>query len=198
MIPDWPPARLMGRRTLITGEVNTGKTTLTGRWADMLWAYLDTPRLTVVDMAPTIPVNLQKRTGSQGIGGFVTFSSAIPDLVFRNGILPPRLMGLSQEHVLTLARKNQKRIETWFAAVLAAPRPDLLVINDMSIYLQAGRIKNLRAVMQHAHTVIANGYQGQTLGTDELSRTESCAMEKITAIFQNYVRLTHPLTGPWD
>jgi hypothetical protein len=187
------PDKLIGLRTLITGEVNTGKTTLAGLWADQVWNHLDMPRGVVMDMAPTIPPDLCGHIRNRGIGGFVGFSSFTPDLLFRGDIRPPRLLGTSPDHILALARENRKRIETWLAAVLARDRVDLLIINDMSIYLQTGKVEKLTAVIHHARTVIANGYLGKTLGADALSRAEQLAMNKIELFFQHQVRLTKTL-----
>ncbi|MGX9365155.1 hypothetical protein ACTVJH_03850 [Desulfoplanes sp. PS50] len=190
MQPCNTPDKLIGSRILITGEVNTGKTTLTGLWADQIWNHLDMPCVAVMDMAPTIPPDLSRQTGTGAVGGHVMFNAFIPDLLFRGDIHPPRMLGGSPEHILALALENKKRIETWFADILAHDRVDLLVINDMSIYLQAGEIDNLAPVIHHAHTVIANGYMGKTLGTDTLSQTEQLAMNRIARIFQHQVRLT--------
>jgi hypothetical protein len=187
------PDKLIGQRTLITGEVNTGKTTLTGLWADQVWNHLDMPRGVVMDMAPTIPPDLSRQTGTGAVGGHVVFNAFTQDLLFRGNIHPPRMLGGSPEHILALALENRACIETWFADILATDRMDLLVINDMSIYLQAGEIDNLAPVIHHAHTVIANGYMGKTLGTDTLSQTEQLAMNRIARIFQHQVRLTKTL-----
>ncbi len=193
MHPSCTPEQLIGLRTVITGEVNTGKTTLTGSWGDAAWKCLDAPFVAVLDMAPTMPPELCGRIRNKGIGGFVDFSSFTPDLLFRGEIHPPRLLGTSPDHILALARENRKRIETWLAAVLARDQVDLLIINDMSIYLQTGKVEKLTAVIHHARTVIANGYQGTTLGADALSQAETIAMEKMARIFQHQVRLTKTL-----
>jgi hypothetical protein len=194
MQPSCAPEQLIGHRTIITGEVNTGKTTLTGFWGDAVWKCLDAPFVTVLDMAPTMPPKLCGRIRNRGIGGFVGFSSFTPDLLFRGAVHPPRLLGTSPDHILALARENKKRIETWLTAVLARDQVDLLIINDMSIYLQTGKVEKLTDVIHHARTVIANGYQGTTLGADALSQAESQAMDRITRIFQHQVRLTKILT----
>jgi hypothetical protein len=143
-----------------------------------------------MDMAPTIPPDLCGHIRNRGIGGFVGFSSFTPDLLFRGDIRPPRLLGTSPDHILALARENRKRIETWLAAILARDQVDLLIINDMSIYLQTGKIEKLTAVIHHARTVIANGYQGTTLGADALSQAEQLAMNRIERFFQHHVKLT--------
>lgn len=181
---------------VLTGEVNTGKTTLTGQVAEALCLRQKISRVTVVDMAPTIPSQVMHAHGAGPIGGFVTFKSLIPDQVFQGGIYPPRLMGTCDRQIMELARANQKRIETWFANLLQTSPPDLLIINDMSIYLQAGSVRKLARVISHAPRVVANGYMGRTLGSDPLSRTEKQAMEQIIPLFRTHVTLKGSRRNP--
>ncbi len=183
------PDDLIGQRTLIVGDVNTGKTTLTGSWGDRIWKYGNTrPCTAVLDMAPLLPSHLQHHRGAP-IGGKVVFQALTPTILCQGGIHAPRLMGTSPDHIQALALANRNRIETWFTTILTQSRPDLLIINDMSIYLQAGQIEALNKVMEHAHTVLANGYLGTTLGTDTISQTEHTAMQAIQTSFDNQVWL---------
>ncbi|WP_462324718.1 hypothetical protein [Desulfoplanes sp.] len=196
-----PTEQLIGRRTIITGGVNTGKTTLTGYWGDeirdCMQDKMSTPIVAVLDMAPTVPMELSGRTQGGPIGGHVIFNHSTPDLLFKGGIHPPRLMGTSPKHIITLARENRGHIETWFNRLVNGDRVDLLIINDMSIYLQAGKAETMATVLDHAHTVVANGYKGQTLGTDSLSRTEKRRMDKIERYFDAVVPMADKPNGPY-
>jgi polynucleotide 5'-kinase involved in rRNA processing len=56
------PEDYLGQKTLILGDVNTGKTTLTKKVLEALLYRQDLGgRIAIVDMAPEIPKNWQKR-----------------------------------------------------------------------------------------------------------------------------------------
>ena len=197
----FPVETLIERKTIITGEVNTGKTTLTGFWGDELWEYIGkhmhTPSVAVLDMAPTVPPELSKLTKGGPIGGHTIFNDFTPDILFKGGIHPPRLMGTSPKHIITLARENRRHIENWFKTLINGDKVDLLIVNDMSIYLQTGKVDIMAEVLNRAHTVIANGYKGKTLGTDSMSRTEKRRMNRIEWYFDNIVPMRHKPNWPF-
>ena len=59
----------LGKRLLVVGEVNTGKTTLCKRWLAELCQRGLGGRITLVDMAPTISHALALKRGIVGAGG---------------------------------------------------------------------------------------------------------------------------------
>jgi hypothetical protein len=71
----------------------------------------------------------------------------------------------------------------------AASGRDVLVINDLSLYLQAGKAADLITRLAPAQTLVANGYFGARLGQGGLSRRERAEMESFLARCQTVVRL---------
>ena len=67
-IPD-----IVGKRLIITGEVNTGKTTLSRAVMECALPHaVLSARIIVIDMAPEIPEKIAVERGMQGIGGKLT------------------------------------------------------------------------------------------------------------------------------
>lgn len=179
----------VGQRTLITGEVNTGKTTMTGELADFVCEAWEQTRIVVLDMAPTIPEALRKQAGRAGISGRVRFEAMSRADVFCGGLVPPRFMGGSSARALQLAGKNRARIDSWLDQIRRLGPIDLLVVNDISISLQAGTVAPLVQVFGRASTVIANGYMGRTLGSGRMSELEQTRMAELARFFDSHVHL---------
>ena len=64
-----PGTECLGKRILVIGDVNTGKTTLCKRWLNELCQQGLGARIALIDMAPTIPPELALKRGIVGAGG---------------------------------------------------------------------------------------------------------------------------------
>ncbi|KYH39418.1 MAG: hypothetical protein AYL28_000160 [Candidatus Bathyarchaeota archaeon B23] len=171
---------LLGRRTLILGDVGSGKTELTRR---LLMEALElgySGEVTVIDMAPEREV-----IGGISIGGLLL------DAVGRRGIRylapsrveKPRLKASSAEELRRLVRLNAERIRPLLEEYLSSSTP-ILFINDVSIYLQSGSLHPLLDVVERAETFIANGYYGEYLAEDRgtgISEVERRLMELLSS-----------------
>jgi len=147
-------------KTLIVGDVNTGKTAYTRL---LLMECRGNRTILILDMAPETV---------QGIGGKISVPSA-PDILYRTTqILPPRLSGKNTADSLRIASENAARIERDLLSKAANTSADALIINDVSLYLQAGRIERLIQVIEKFPTVIMNGYMGQSFPEGPLTSRE--------------------------
>jgi hypothetical protein len=177
---------IIGKKIIIAGDVNTGKTTLTMTLLHALCAGGLSGRIAVIDMAPDIPPEIAARRGLQGVGGKL---APPPEGVsyFAADIRAPRLTSRTGAEALGVAEENRAKIDGLFDAYGAAGR-DILFINDLSIYLQAGRAEDLFRRIETASTVVANGYYGSALGGGALSAHETEEMGKVMAAFDVRVR----------
>jgi hypothetical protein len=175
---DW-----LGRKLLIVGDVNTGKTTLTRRLLEDFCARGLGSRVVVLDLAPHISPELAAARGLRGVGGHLDAPAASGALTIRERLEPPRLSSSSEAEAMTKAARNRGMVDAaWQRAYV--PARDMLVVNDISMYLQAGSAEDLIARFAAAHTVIANGYFGKRLGGGELTRRERVEMERLRAWFE--------------
>lgn len=169
-------AQYLNRFTLIVGEVNTGKTTLTQRILDSYCQHAE-GRAAVVDLAPVIPASHAKGDRS-GIGGILTVSQSDRVRYFHCAVHAPRLSGKSEQEMLILADQNANRIESLFEQAVTE-QIDALFINDCSLYLHAGKIEKLITWIRKAGTAVVNGYYGGALGPGALSARERENMEHL-------------------
>ena len=66
---------------------------------------------------------------------------------------------------------------------------DILLVNDVSMYLQAGTTENLTRWLDQAATVIANGYWGKRLGGGTLTEQERTETAKLKIYFEQKGRV---------
>lgn len=183
-------SKLLGKRTLIVGEVNSGKTTLTQKILDGFFRENLGGSILVLDLAPEIPPDLASRKGLSGVGGSLRVPQRENIRYLRPSLVPPRLLGKSEEQALELARRNLESIEETME--LAQAGEETLFLNDASMYLQAGSAQELVSWLERFRTVVANGYMGQKLGGGKLSMRERSQMEALVRFFHEVVWLGRP------
>jgi len=156
------------RKTIIVGEVNTGKTVLL---SEILRFFIEEgeKELSVIDMAPE---------STKGIGGKMSLEQFPSVRHYTTEIVAPRLTGKTTDEVRMLAELNAKRLEEIFSEYLKTPGRTLF-INDVSIYLQAGSLKEFLAWLDSTPTVIMNGYYGSSLGGGKLGEQERGSMKTL-------------------
>ncbi|MBU7014004.1 MAG: ATP-binding protein [Theionarchaea archaeon] len=157
----WSFTDLENKKTLITGEVHTGKTYLTQTLLQEAESL--TRDIAVIDMAPE---------PTKGVGGKLHPTSSETEY-YTTEILTPRLSGKTAQEVIQLAETNKERIDVLFQNYI--PRA-ILFINDVSIYLQRGSVRTVLHTISSSRTVIMNGYLGTSLGEDPFSQKERESM----------------------
>jgi hypothetical protein len=182
------PSDILGKRILITGDVNTGKTTLTRHVLESLCRAGAGARIVIVDMAPEVPEEVALEKGVRGVGGKLIPFGWDEIVYLTTRIKPPRLSSKTEEEALFVAEENKASIDDLLRGFRQAGR-DILFINDLSIYLQMGSAKDLLEWTRPASTVVANGYYGCKLGTGVLSMREAAEMELAMHAFSYHVRL---------
>jgi hypothetical protein len=157
------------QRTLILGEVNTGKTRATiailSRWV----AAHPTPLMTVLDLAPETV---------RGVGGRLKPPAGFTGRYCAADIVAPRLTGRNDDQISRLATANAKAVKPILEDILSNPHP-ILIINDVTLYLQAGDYALLRAVLNSADTALINAYYGRSFADHPISRRERRLTERL-------------------
>ena len=192
MSPD--AADCLGRRLLVLGDVNTGKTTLARR---ILQAFCDDglgERIAILDLAPTIPPEIARQRGVRGVGGTLEAAEGSQAARVRPLLHAPRLTSATEDEAAAKARENRLRIEAAWHELPARP---ILFVNDLSMYLQAGVASALVERFAAVETVIANGYFGERLGGGELTRHERAQMQLLRDWFEAHGRVL-TLTTRYD
>lgn len=176
----------LDRFTLIVGEVNRGKTTLTQTILNAFFQE-DTGPMVIVDLAPS----LRRSDGegmARGVGGRLVAPES-PCLHYIHGsIAPPRLRGKDERESIALALENRDTAEALFQEAQPLDGKTLF-INDCSLYLHAGDPNRLLQWIRSARAAIVNGYFGQSLGPGRLSDREREGMEYLIKACDRLIRL---------
>jgi hypothetical protein len=170
------------RRTLIIGDVNTGKTRLTEHVLACWVAQVRSKEITVLDFAPET---------QESIGGRIQLPADFQGVVLATPIVPPRLRGRDEDEADTLAQANAAAIENLLRDARLA-NSSILVINDVTLYLQAGQYDHLWAVIQPVATVLINAYYGHSFPDYHLSRRERQLTDRLIQDCDRVIRLPDP------
>ena len=189
-----PSAGCLGKKILVIGDVNTGKTTLCKRWLTELCQQGLGARIALLDLAPTISRELALQRGIVGAGGELRAPAGSEVLDLRATLEPPRLSSSSEGEALEKAVRNAQLIETLSCQL--EPQRDILFINDVTLFLQARSAASLikSARFDRRTTLVINGYRGERLGGGALTRHETAEMSELEKAFAErgeVVRLTH-------
>lgn len=158
---------LVGRRTLILGELKAGKTRLTAKFLEEL-ACLFPGEVAVLDLAPSLV---------HGVGGKLEIPRGIEIEYLSTPVQAPHFME-GPEGVLEEANRNRDAIEALFEEYSRSPKM-VLIINDVSSYLQLGSVERLLSIMEKAETVLMNGYYGPPFSGCPLAEGERERMEEL-------------------
>ena len=119
------PSDILGKKIIITGDVNTGKTTLARAALDILCAAGLSTRITIVDMAPEVHPEVARERGLSGVGGQAL--PPTPDVAyFTARMAAPRLTSRTEAEAVRLAAENRGKIEALFAMYAERPRENPL------------------------------------------------------------------------
>jgi len=189
-----PGVECLGKRILVIGDVNTGKTTLCQRWLSELCQQGFGTRIVLLDLAPTISRELALKRGIVGAGGELRAPAQSEVLDLRALLEPPRLSSSTESEALEKAARNAQLIDTLIGRL--DPQRDILFINDVTLFLQARSAASLieAAGFNKRTTLVVNGYRGERLGGGPLTRHETAEMAELEREFAKrgeIVRLTH-------
>ena len=179
---------LHGKRTLILGEAGTGKTRFTTRLFRAFARKYRGESAVLIDLAPPAI-----RTKGRKIGGHLDFRR-LPENVYLlrpSAIAAPRIQGRTPAEVRSLAEANRAAIEPLLERWLQHSVP-VLMLNDLTIYLQAGSVERIVEAIRRAKTFIGNAYYGEILRDDHgsgLSARERVAVEFLLSSMDYVIRL---------
>lgn len=184
-----PPDDPLGKKLLVMGDVNVGKTTLCRQWLARLCAKGLGTRIVVLDLAAHIPPAMAQARGLAGVGGYLQPPPEDGVLDLRTHLYAPRLSSTTEAEANEKAAHNARAIDALLAQL---PPPgsgrDVLFVNDVTLYLQAGHATDLLAQIGRADftTLLVNGYWGQRLGESALSRRERTQAQRLREWFMHH------------
>jgi hypothetical protein len=169
----------MNRRTIIIGDVNSGKTSQTLTILKLFLKADLAEKIAILDFAPD---------NIQGIGGKIEPQQDESLLYLTTSISAPRLMGKNEFHTLKLAEKNATAIETLFVKFSQQKR-EILFVNDVTLYFQAGNFEHFIKILDTAPTQIINAYYGHTFSDSKLTRREKNFTEELMKLCDQIIEM---------
>ena len=170
------------RRTLIAGDVNSGKTDRTLKILQRFLRAEYGKNIAVLDLAPD---------SVRGVGGKMEPPLDESLVYLTTSISAPRLTGRSENHIRQLAENNSTAIEKLFVKLHQQKRT-VLFVNDATLYLQAGDFKRFVEILDTASTQIVNAYYGNTFADSELTQREKKLTEDLMKICDRIIKMSCP------
>lgn len=176
------------KRTLVLGDVNTGKTTFCRAILEAMLREGLAARIAVIELAPEVSADIRDLSGLHGVGGKLAANNPVEVAWLSASFVPPRLSSKNEQEAQQRARENAVKILALFKRYGKLSR-DILFINDISMFLQSERAERVVELTANAKTIVANGYYGEKLGAGALSLHERKEMESLKSYFDDVVLL---------
>lgn len=175
---------ILHKRTLIIGDVGSGKTRLTAQIVKNLIDKGFSSEITVIDMAP-------QHRGM--IGGKISeyMDTKLIRYLNAENVQGPRITAKTTEELFTIAENNRRIIEPLLNYYLNNPT-EILVINDLTLYLHRGSPIKIIKCITKSKTFIGNAYQGTKLSrsdSKDFDRIESDKLLEIIKIMNRVIKL---------
>ncbi|MFX1275206.1 MAG: hypothetical protein ACFFBP_15030 [Promethearchaeota archaeon] len=158
----------IGRYTLIYGEVNTGKTFYTAKFVEFLIESGFNPKdISILDFAPRYEELKKLKIGGK-LKDFYKNILLCNIINLKGEIIPPRLTARNKNELQKFARQNYiKTLEA--IEKFNKNHTNVLIINDISIYLQFGNKKYLLNTIKKSQTFFGNSYFGKSIKSNYFS-----------------------------
>ncbi len=176
---------ILSKKVLILGETGSGKTRQAAKLLTEFMTLIKLEKITIIDLAP-------QRAGE--IGGKITDYLKIPSEVkylSPKNVYTPRLAGKSPEQILRYAELNRKNMEPLLKEFVRNAS-EVLVLNDVTLYLHLGELENVLKCVRLANTVLVTAYYGSKLDNDlrtEISLRERKLTEKLASFMDLVVKI---------
>ena len=169
----------MNRRTIIVGDVNSGKTSQSVYILNLFLKAGYAGKIAILDLAPG---------NIRGIGGKMEPPLDEPLLYLTTSIIAPRLTGKDEYHILKLAEENATAIEKLFAKFSQQKR-EILFVNDVTLYFQAGDFDRFIKILDSTSTHIINAYYGHTFSDSKLTEREKKLTEALMKLCDQIIEM---------
>ena len=176
---------LNGRKTLITGDLGSGKIEYARR---LLEEAIEEAKglITVIDFSPS----LRTKDGAHVGGRLYNGDSPMVRVLSSKLVKTPRITAETPEELVRLAEYNRDITEALLEQFNGST--DTLFINDVHIHLQRGTLQTLWDAIREVDTVILTGYMGSDHGDDlgtGVSRRERTLMMRLGSKMDQVIQL---------
>ena len=176
---------LVGKKTLIYGETNTGKTFYTAKFVQYLLENkkFDYNEITILDFAPKLAFFKNLKIGGR-IQDYYDLSLKCNIINFVGEIIPPRLNAKNKSEMFSNICNNFKKIYEIMEKYNSNPTP-VLIVNDVSIYFHLGSVKYLTNTINKSNTFYGNAYYGSSINSKFSKLLSVIEKNKVEFIIKN-------------
>lgn len=155
----------VGHRTLLYGEINTGKTFYTAKFVQYLLEIkiINPKDISILDFAPKLAYFKNLKIGGR-IQDYYENSVKCNNIKFIGEIIPPRLNAKNKNEMYSNICHNFNKIYEIIEIYNHNPTP-VLIINDISLYLHLGSNKYLINTINKSDTFFGNSYYGSSISS---------------------------------
>ncbi len=153
----------IGAHTILYGEANTKKTYYTAKFIQYLTDIkkINPKEISILDFAPQLSNIRGLKIGGK-IEDFFPQSIRCNNILFEGDIIPPRLNANNKNELYQYAQMNyEKTLE--ILEIFNEEPTSILIINDVSIYLQLGNKKYILDTIKQVSTFFGNTYYGSSI-----------------------------------
>jgi len=176
---------LVGKKTLIYGETNTGKTFFTAKFIQYLLEIKNfNPKdISVLDFAPKL-VNFNNLKIGGRIQDYYENSLNCNNIKFIGEIIPPRLKANNKREMYKNICHNFNKIHEIMDTYNSSPTP-VLIINDISLFLHLGSNQYLINTINKSDTFFGNSYYGSSISSKFSKLISIREKKKVESLIKN-------------
>ena len=181
-------SNLIGQKTIIYGETNTGKTLYTANFVQFLLESkkIDPKEISILDFAPKLTYFNDLKIGGR-VQDYFENSVKCNDIKFKGDIIPPRLNAKNRKEMYNNICLNFHKMNEIIEIYNSSPTP-VLIINDISLFLHLGSNKYLINTINKSDTFFGNSYYGSSISSKfskRISIKERKKVESLIKIVEN-------------
>jgi len=176
---------LVGKKTLIYGETNTGKTFYTAKFVQYLLEIkrINPKDISILDFAPKLAYFNNLKIGGR-IQNYCENSVKCNNINFKGDIIPPRLNAKNKNEMYSNICHNFKKIYEIIEIYNSSPTP-VLIINDISLFLHLGSNKYLINTINKSNTFFGNSYYGSSISSKFSKLISIKEKRKVESLIKN-------------
>ena len=179
---------LIGKKTLIYGETNTGKTFYTAKFIQFLLEIkkINPKDISILDFAPKLAYFNNLKIGGR-IQDYYENCVICNNINFKGEIIPPRLKAKNKKEIYDHMCHNFNKIYEIMEIYNTSPT-SVLIINDISLFLHLGGNKYLINTINKSDTFFGNSYYGSSISSKfskQVSIREKRKVENLIKIVEN-------------
>lgn len=153
----------IGHSTLLYGETDTNKTVYTAKFVQYLLESIkiNPKKITILDFAPKLAFFKNLKIGGR-IHDYYNESFKCRNFIAEGDIIPPRLKAKNKTELYNNICSNYEITSKILDNFNENPT-DILIINDISIYLHLGSKKYILETIFKVKTFFGNSYYGTSI-----------------------------------